>query len=218
MKKGTTKKTLPPPSPRFVMIARKMMCGISSGSGIKKQYTEKLFKLFQERYKTAIVWTDNSMPRQIAGRAISIGVLGAIGKGVLWYGIDKMKPFCEALGHGNFSGVGDPAHILWLWLSGRSKYSCNVAYRKTVAAIRAYTLGKQLIRLRDGRPEIGHFAPAETDLFEWSKDYTTMLKRHSNGSQKEFKTYGPDGPEGPSEEELRLAEEIEEAMASMRST
>lgn len=216
MRKGSTKKLLPPPSPRFVMIARKMMCGIATGSGVKKQYAEKKFKAFQERYKTAILWVDNHMPRQIAGRAISVGVLGAIGKGVLWYGIDKMEPFCDALGKGNFAGVGDPAHILWLWLSGRAKYSCNVAYRKTVAAIRAYMLGKQLKRIRDGREEIGHFAPAETDLFEWGNDFATMLKRHSNGSQKEFKTYGPDGPEGPSEEELRLAEEVEEAMASIR--
>lgn len=204
MKKGTTKKKSPPPSPRFVMIAHKMMCGLTSGSGLKKQHTKERFVNFQERYKTAIVWVDNNMPRQIAGRAISIGVLGAIGKGVLWYGIDKMESFCNALGKGNFAGVNDPAHMLWLWLSGRSKYDCNTAYRKTVACIRAYMLGKQ--------PKY-HLHPAETDLFEWGGDFTIMLKRHSNGSQKEFKTYGPDGP---SDEEIKLAEEVEEAMASIR--
>ena len=200
-----SKKKTTPPSPRFTMIARKMMCGIASGSGIKKQYTEKRFKAFQERYQTAIVWVDDHMPRQLAGRAISVGVLGAIGKGVLWYGIDKMIPFCDALGKGNFAGAGDPAHILWLWLSGRSKYDCNTAYRKTVAAIRAYTLGKYLKH---------HLHPAETDLFEWNSDFTTMLKRHSNGNQKEFKTYGPDGP---SDQEMRLAEEVEEALASLKT-
>lgn len=201
---------MPQPSPRFIMIARKMMCGLTVG---KNQYTPEQFQAFQDRFKSGIVWVDEHMPRQLAGRAISMGVLGAIGKGVLWYGVDKMEPFCLALGKGQFQGIGDPAHILWLWLTGRSKYNCDVAYRKTVAAIRSFVLGKQLMRMRNGRKEIGHFAPAETDLFEWDSTFTTMLKRHSNSGKKDFKTYGPDGP---SDEEIRLSEEVEEAMASIR--
>lgn len=203
--------TMPqPPSPRFANIARKMLSGVSLG---RHQYTEQQLEEFQDRFKDAIVWTDRSLPRQFAGRAVSIGVLGAIGKGVLWYGQEKMESFCAALGKGDFAGAGDPAHILWLWLTGRAKYNCDTAYRKTVSAIRAYVLGKQLTRERDGKMIYDTIHSAHTDLFEWDSSFTTMIKRHSNNSKKSFKCY----PGGPTEEEIRIAEEVEEALASMDS-
>lgn len=205
----TKKKVTPKRISRFDEIARKMMAGPH-----KAAITPQQLAAFIKRYNTAITWVDNTMPSQLAGRNISIGVLGAIGKGVLWFGQVKMEPFCFALAKGNFDGKGDPAHILWLWLTGRAKYNCNIAYRKTVAAIRAYTSDRKFLRAArngEGKEELGHFAPAETDLFDWDSTFTTMLKRHSNKSRKDFKQ----GVDEQTEEEIRLAQEVEEALSSL---
>lgn len=194
---------------RFNEIARKMMTGPR-----KLAVTPVQLTAFTKKYNSAIGWVDNTMPSQLAGRCISLGVLGAIGKGVLWYGQVKMEPFVLALAKGNFDGKGDPAHILWLWLTGRAKYNCNIAYRKTVAAIRAYVNDRKFVRAArngEGKEELGHFAPAETDLFEWDSTFTTMLKRHSNKSRKDFKQ----GVDEQTEEEIRLAQEVEDALVSL---
>jgi hypothetical protein len=193
-------------SPRFKYIARKMMTGFG-----KNKPTIEQFEEFKRRYHDAIVWVDRVLPTKIAGKIISWGVLGAIGKGVLWYGPDKMGAFCQAL-KGDFQGRGDPAHVLWLWLTSRAKYSCDTAYCKTVAAIRAYVVGKQLMRHRDGVKQANdNLYTAKTDLFEWDETYTKMLKRGTNETHRESKIY----QEGMSEEE-RLAQEVEEALAALR--
>ena len=194
---------------RFNEIARKIMTGPR-----KVAITNSQLNAFIERYNSVITWVDNTMPTQLAGRQISIGVLGAIGKAVLWYGKVKMESFCLALAKGNFDGKGDPAHILWLWLTGRAKYNCNIAYRKTIAAIRAYVNDKKLVRMSEtGEGRLGHFAPAETDLFEWDNKFTTMLKGHAGSERKSFKT----GVDEQNEEEIRLAEEVEAALDELLS-
>jgi hypothetical protein len=165
------------PSRRFDMILRKIILGINKDS---KFPNPEQVDVLKESYKDSIVWVDENIPRQLAGKAVSIGVLGAITKGVICHGIEKMQPFCDALSKGNFDGVGDPAHILWLWLTGNHKYDCDEAYRKTIAAIRAYVSGKKLFRIRKGIKLNGTFAKARTDLFEWDSTYTKILLGRGN--------------------------------------
>ena len=188
------------PTSRFSIIASKMMRGLNGNDPTDEQFEE-----FKERNKDIIVWVDNALPHELADRMISIGVLGAVGKGVLWYGKEKMEPFCAALGHGHFNGEGDPAHILWLWLTGRSKYNHEMAYRKTVATIRAYMSGKQLVR----KNKTIYLDPAGTDLFEWDSTFTIMLKNKNCKKNKTYKAITP--------KNIQLAEkEVEEALAELK--
>jgi hypothetical protein len=189
---------------RFNMIANQMVHGF----GTRKQITNEEMEAFKERYREVIEWVDTHMPTKI-----SVGVLGAIGKAVLWYGREKMEPFCKALRYGDFQGHGNPAHVLWLWLLGRARYNAKDAYRRTVTAIRYYCDGRQIVRTREGEQVRPNMEPAYSDLFEWDRSFTMMLRRHTNKSRTEFKSvFG----ETPSAEEIKIAEKVEEALVTMR--
>jgi len=188
---------------RIEIIAGSMIHGFG-----KKQITTEELAAFVERVRDTIEWVDEHLPRMI-----SMGVMGAVGKAVLWYGKEKMEPFCRALKSGHFQGQFDPAHILYLYLMGRVRYNPKEAYRKTVTAIRYYMTGRQLVRYRDGEPEKANIVPAETDLFEWDRLFTTMIMRHTNNSKTQFRSVFGDTP---SAEEIRIAEEVEEALQELK--
>lgn len=194
---GRPRKALGPE--RMEVIANSMIHGFG-----KKQISAEELSAFIERVRDTIEWVDENLPRMI-----SVGVMGAIGKAVLWYGKEKMEPFCRAIKSGDFQGQFDPAHILYLYLMGRARYNPKEAYRKTVTAIRYYTTGRLLVRYRNGEPEKANIVPAETDLFEWDRLFTTMIMRHTNTTKTQFKSIFGDTP---SAEEIRIAEEVEEAM------
>lgn len=130
---------------------------------------------FFSKYRKVAEWVDENTPR------VSAGALGAIGKGILWYGLERMTPFCKSLKSGTFRGVGDPVHVLFLWLRGRAKPTANNAFRMAVSAIRAFLNDRDCTRDRGGvRRGVTTMHPAITDIFEWSSDFNKMNKMHNN--------------------------------------
>jgi len=142
----------------------------------KTKPTEQEIKDFENNYRNEIAWLrKNDMIHY------SAGVIGAIGKAYLWYGKEKIESFLNALKHGDFRGKGDPAHVLFIWLSNRQRYDTKSAYRMTVAAIRAYVENKTLVRkTRAGQTITPSLRPARTDIFEWNADYTEMHPEKPN--------------------------------------
>ncbi len=165
------------------IIATQMIKGLG-----KQKPTQDQLRKFREKYQGAIDWIETNVPMYI-----SVGVIGAIAKGFLWFGKNKISPFSDALKKGSFNGHGDPAHILYLWLRGRSKHTARDAYKKTVAALRAYCDGRQLTRMRDGEQRLPSIHSAETDLFDWDDNYTIMIKKHigKTGFGVEKRIYDP---------------------------
>lgn len=148
------------------------------GFGKRKAVPEEIFTTFQRRHSKLIEYLER-IPRHI-----SVGVCGAIGKAILWYGHEKMAPFCEAISKGDFKGHNDPPHILYLWLMRRTKYQTKDVYKRTVTVIRAFVEGKKIGRMKDGQVVMPKLPPAETDLFEWDETYTLMIKKYRQDSKK----------------------------------
>jgi hypothetical protein len=147
---------------RWNTIANQMMKGCS-----KEEYAEKYILNFKKKHKSLIDWLFEVVPS-----AINTGVVGAIGKGVLYYGAERMEPFCKAIGKCDFNGPDDPAHVLWIWLLRNTGHNTNQAYRRTVTAIRASLKGKKLSN-RNLRPSHG-------DIFEWDSTLTQMTIKQKN--------------------------------------
>ncbi len=162
------------------LIANQMMKGQTMG---RLPADQNVIDQFRERYKDVIEWVD----AKLSTRA-SVGMLGAIGKAVLWYGKERMLPFCEALTHGRFSGYGDPAHILYLYCNTQSRLNTKNVYRKTVSAIRYFIAERKITRIRDGQQIQGTLHASLTDLFDWDSTFTKMIMRHNNQRTDNKKT------------------------------
>jgi hypothetical protein len=154
---------------RFDMIANQMMKGIN---GSKRQGntagTEKEIEEFQRVYGETITYLDKLFPKSMN---VSVGVPGALGKAILWYGKEKMQPFAEAVAKREFKGRLDPCHALWEWLIRHPTRDTNEVYRRTVTAIRIF--------LRGGEFK-GHLKPALDDIFEWQDNYRVMRQPKRN--------------------------------------
>jgi hypothetical protein len=187
-------------SPRFEIIANQMMRGFIGGH--KRVVSKTELETFKKRYKSTIEWVDARLPKDI-----SIGVHGAVGKAVLWYGREKIEPFCKTLTTGLFNGVGDPIYVLYSWLMGRKRYNPKEAYRKTVTVIRYFLEDRPLIRIRDGLTATPTLDLAKADLFEWDKSYTMMLRNHWNKTHKEQKT---------EKDEIRMAVNVDEVIKALK--
>lgn len=167
------KRTLPKtsrkdqPSSRFNMVANQAMAGCSSNY----PEAEKVLA-FRERYKEVFMWVDNNTPKRT-----SLGVVGAIAKAVLWYGVEKIKPFCDALKNLQFTGLDDPAHVLYIWLMNQARYNTKDAYRRTVTAMRYFLDGRKIGVVYNGRLIVHKLYPATTDLFTWDETYTIMRRK-----------------------------------------
>lgn len=149
-------------------ITNQMVIGIQDlkRSPISKEEYDK----FKSAFLEVVKWVKTRTPKS------SAGLQAAIAKAVLWYGIDKIEPFCYALKNSAFNGKDDPVHVLYLYLSSQVKYNPRDVYRRTVTAIRYYV---------DGRIMKDHkgIYPAESDIFDWNPDYTRMIRYRPNESK-----------------------------------
>ena len=154
---------------RYEMIANQMMKGCS-GKVLQGNIagTTSQIEQFREIYHDTIVYIEEMIPKPI-----SVGVCGALGKAVLWYGKDRMQSFVEAVGKRNFNGPLDPCHVLWEWMIRNSGRNTNEIYRRTVTAIRLF--------LRNAQNPI--LKPAKDDIFEWANNFRVMkqVKRNQWG-------------------------------------
>jgi len=155
---------------RFEMIANQMMKGTHSSCAKNgRANTQELMNVFQKRYYNTIKYVEENIPK-----SVSVGVCGAIGKAILWYGKDKIEPFAMAFNKRNYNGIYDPVHVLWEWLLRNStrKHYAREIYQRTITAIRAY--------LRKGKINSGKLVPAADDIFEWDEDYKNMIQPKRN--------------------------------------
>lgn len=152
---------------RFDMIANQMMKGCNAkGLAGNVAGTPEQIEDFKKLYGKTIKYLEEKIPK-----TVSVGVAGAMGKAILWYGHKEMEKFVEAFVNKEFHGRSDPCHALWEWLIRNNKRNTNEIYRRTVTAIRIY--------VRDGR-FISHLKPALDDIFEWSSNYRSMFQPKRN--------------------------------------
>ncbi len=161
---------MPPKPDRFEMIANQMMKGCNGKAHCNLAGTREDVDEFKKTYADTIRYIEETLPK-----SLSVGVCGALGKAILWYGKDKMAPFVEAVAKRQYQGPSDPCHVLWEWLIRNSRRNTREVYRRTVTAIRFYVRGKDM--------DYG-FKPAIEDIFEWSDSYKNMVQEHHNQYSK----------------------------------
>jgi hypothetical protein len=147
---------------RWNTIANQLIKGCS-----KTEFAEKYILNFKKKHQNLIDLLFESIPS-----SINTGVVGAIGKGILYYGEERMTPFIKAIGKCDFNGPDDPAHVLWIWLLRNTGHNNNQAYRRTVTAIRASLKGKKVSN-KNLRPSMG-------DIFEWDTTLSKMTVKQKN--------------------------------------
>lgn len=151
---------------RFDMITHQMMKGCNGKLGPNGVCdTDEQIENFKNMYGDTIRYVEKTLPK-----SMSVGICGAIGKGILWYSLEKIKPFVERMASREYEGSGDPVHLLWEWHIRNSRKSAQ-AYCLTVSAIRMF--------VRGGKTE-HHLKPALDDIFEWANDYRTMIQPRKN--------------------------------------
>jgi len=195
------------PAERTAVIANQMIKGCNAALYSRaKAASDEDLSAFKERHKSIIEWVDLHAPPRI-----NAGVLGVIGKAALWYGREKVEEFCRRIAKIEFTGEGDPCHVLWLYLlripPGKGKNTTEV-YRRAVTVMRAFI---------EGREMKGAIRPCEDDIFEWDRTYTRMRRAKRNQHQVawEERCALDDKDLG---EEIRLAAEVEEALQILRDT
>jgi hypothetical protein len=136
-------------------LCRSMMWGLST-RGVR--YSESEIAEFAVKYAAAIAWVHRYM------RAYRADLQAVIAKAVLWWGEEAVLPFVERLNKIEFTGDGDPAKALYLWLmqarqKGKRTGYANplIYYKKTLAAIHAHVNKKSATKL---------YQRAD-DVFEW---------------------------------------------------
>ncbi len=168
---------------RFEMIANQMMRSLTGKGyrGTKQRCNvagdREEIEEFKRVYKDTISYLESKFTRN-GPLPLSVGVVGAIGKAVLWYGKTKMKPFVDAMSNREFNGRTDPCFALWEWIVRRNnkRNDAKECYAKTVTAIRAFITGKECKEVRS----------AVEDIFEWDGDFRHMCRyKQRNQNTKE---------------------------------
>lgn len=128
---------------------------IMRGNATRIRYTETEIAEFAHKWQHLIQWISKNLP---GGRA---EVQAAIGKAYLYFGPEKIEPFCERFRDVKFTEDNDPARALFMTLQ-RSKINRTnvdlVAYKKTVHAIQSVMQDKGLSRVYE----------RDEDIFQWS--------------------------------------------------
>jgi hypothetical protein len=152
-------------------IAHMMMQGCNGARYIDADLVEE----FKERHFPLISY--------LKTKGMPAGILAAIGKAILFYGEDKIKPLFERIKKKDFQGIDDPVHIFWEWIINKSGNRLDTvdAYRRTVTIIRYHIReGKLSINIRKVMPSL-------SDFFEWEDNYTKMVvKRNINHTKSKI--------------------------------
>lgn len=131
---------------------------IMRGLSPRVKFTDAEIADFAAKWDTLLDWVAEHLP---IGRA---EVQAPVAKAYLWYGKEKVEPFCYRLREIKFPDDGDPAKVLFKSLDQAKKNRINVAlmaYKKTLQAMHA---------LHDER-EISKLHESNEDIFEWDKGW-----------------------------------------------
>jgi hypothetical protein len=142
---------------RTTGFCKAIMKGIL-GKTSKSKYTETEIAEFAHKWEPIISWVSLHLPIARAE------VQAALAKAYIWYGPEKIEPFCQRLKDIKFTEDGDPAKALYVALTKAKVNRINislVAYKKTLASIEAIMLNKPLNRLYE----------REEDIFQWQEGW-----------------------------------------------
>lgn len=139
---------------RTVGFCKAIMRGVQS----RVRYTETEIAEFAHKWEPLVEWISKHLPTSRAE------VQAAIAKAYLFYGPEKIEPFCERLREVKFSEDNDPARALFFALQ-RSKVNrinvALVAYKKTLQAVECIVNNKGLQRVFE----------RDEDIFQWQEDW-----------------------------------------------
>lgn len=127
---------------------------LMKGTAGKLRYTETEVAEFASKWEELIDWIGENLP---AARA---EVQAVLAKAYLWYGPEKVVPFCERLREVKFSDDGDPARALFMALQRSKVNRINIpltAYKKTLSAVEALINDKEISRLFERDEDIFHW-------------------------------------------------------------
>jgi len=128
-------------------LARSMM----RGTGSITRFSETEIAEFCMIHKDLIRWGLHALPGQRAD------VVAAVCKAALWYGQERLEPFCYRLKNTMFASPTDPAGVLYKWLIRTKNTSGITVYRKALTAVNRYLEDRELRNIFE----------CETDIFEW---------------------------------------------------
>lgn len=143
------------------------------GTADRMKFSDPEVAEFAAKWEHVIEWTKANTPK------LRAEVQAAIAKAMLWYGEDKIKPFCERLTTIQFDGDGDPAKALFVAMQRAKVNRMNtigVAYRKALQAIEAEIEGTEVFKLQGTRKD--------NDLFLWLPGWELPPEAAANQTQK----------------------------------
>jgi len=124
------------------------------GTANRARFSDSEIVEFSIKWQHVSDWIGEFLPNTRAD------VQAAVAKAVIWYGEDKLKPFCKRFKQLQFSGDGDPAKALYIFLQrAKATRSQNplVTYKKTLAAITALMEDRTVAKLYE----------QDDDIFPW---------------------------------------------------
>lgn len=139
---------------RTTGFCKAVMRGVQS----RVRYTETEIAEFAHQWEPLISWVSKNLPTARAE------VQAAVGKAYLFYGPEKIEPFCERLREVKFTEDTDPARALFFALQ-RSKVNrinvALVAYKKTLQTIECIMTNKGLQKVFE----------RDEDIFQWQENW-----------------------------------------------
>lgn len=143
---------------RTAALCRSMMWGLNARG---TRYSETEIAEFAVKHKQVILWVADKFPSGYRSDLQAV-----IGKALMWFGEEVIEPFVERLRTVQFTGEGDPAKTLYLWLQsakkeGRQKaYAVpSVFYKKTLAAVLAHAQNKESKKLYQKTDDVFNWLP-----------------------------------------------------------
>lgn len=131
---------------------------LMKGTTGKIRYTETEVAEFASKWSEIINWVHENLPLARAE------VQAVVAKAYLWYGPEKIGPFCERLREVRFTEDGDPARALFMALQRSKINRINIpltAYKKTLSAVEALMNNKEITRLFE----------RDEDIFQWQQGW-----------------------------------------------
>ena len=128
-----------------------------------RRVTESELGSFLVKHKETLDWVATAMPKTRSD------VQAAIAKAALWYGKDKIEPFCKRFRDMVFTENNDPACTLYKYLvqiKGKGGVYGVTVYRKTIFAIEAFLGGRHVSKLYE----------REKDYFDWLPGWEVPVK------------------------------------------
>lgn len=137
---------------KLAAVARSMMRGNSNS---KVKFTDSEIAEFAIKYQEIITWAIKVLPKKRAD------LQACAAKFALYYGKEKLEPFCHRYTNMLFNGPTDPAKVLFSWLDKQNRVEQLTVYRKTQTALEHEIANRPVKNLHE----------RETDFFKFDNKW-----------------------------------------------